>query len=98
MVIAAPFTEGFAAALRTAIGANRSSAVSALRHGSLAAWYSDMLDLPSELKPSHLISKIHYGWRNARESVQASFGWKCERGIGISCRKKGEERTRVRLQ
>ena len=42
MVIAAPFTEGFAAALRTAIGANRSSAVSALRHGTIAAWHPDV--------------------------------------------------------
>ena len=42
MVIAALFTEGFAAALSTTVGTNRSSAVSALRNRTIAAWHPDV--------------------------------------------------------
>jgi hypothetical protein len=40
VVVIALTAEGISAALRRAVGANRPSAVTALRHGSLAAWAS----------------------------------------------------------
>jgi hypothetical protein len=43
MVIATPFTERFSAAPRSTVGTDCSSAVSALRHGSLAAWHPNVV-------------------------------------------------------
>ena len=57
VVVIAQGAEGISAALRTAVRTNRSSAVTALRHGRLAAWHTYVAFTPHVLD---LAGGVHF--------------------------------------
>ena len=83
VVVIAQFAEGIPAALRTAVRTDSGSTVSALRHGSLAAWHTDVT-----IAVSVFDLAVH-----CSTSAQAS-SHECQPATGSLCRSRSNNSSR----